>query len=173
MILCDASRIYLSLPEYTPFSTTICDPPRIYPFFPEYTPVFNNLPIPPSQDIPPFSTTTCDTPRIYPYLPEYTALFNNYMYNIMRRSQNLPVSPKIYPSFQQLYATLLESTPPSRNIPPPPLSTTICYIPRIYSSVTEYAPFSRTTCICERIFYSLPALKNILGGRGRSWEGRK
>ena len=36
----------------------------------------------------------CDPPRIHPSLPEHTALF------------------------QQLYATLRESTPPSQNIPP-------------------------------------------------------
>ena len=46
-----APRIYLSLPEYTPFSTNICDPPRIYSFLPEYTPLFNNY-MRPSQNLP-------------------------------------------------------------------------------------------------------------------------
>ena len=84
------------------FSTTICSPPRIYPSLPEYTPL---------------STTICERPRIYPFLPEYTPLFNNY--NIMRPSQNLPLPPRIYPPFQQLYeyAMLQESTPPTQNIP--------------------------------------------------------
>ena len=42
---CDSPRIYPSLPEYTPFSTTIilCDPPRIYSFFPESTHLFNQF----------------------------------------------------------------------------------------------------------------------------------
>ena len=40
-------------------------------------------------------------------------LFNNYM----RPSQNIPLSPRIYPPpFQQLYATLSESTLPSQNL---------------------------------------------------------
>ena len=137
--------ICATLPEYTPpyqntppFSTTKCDPPRIYP--------------------PPLFSTTillCDTPRIYP-------------------SQNIP------PPFQQLYATLLEITPPFENTPPPlldnymppsvseyippHLSTIICDIPRIYPSVTEYAPFSTRFCNYERIYHLLTELKNILGG---------
>ena len=42
---CDSPRIYPSLPEYTPFSTTIilCDPPRIYPSLPESTHLFNQF----------------------------------------------------------------------------------------------------------------------------------
>ena len=92
---------------------------RIYPSLPEYTPSL---------------TTICDPPIIHPSLPEYTPLFNNY--NILRPSQNLPLPPKIYPHFQQLYANLPESTPPSQNIPP--LSTTICDPPRIYPSIPKY-----------------------------------
>ena len=46
-------------------------------------------------------------PRIYP-------LFNKYM----RPSQNILLPPRIYTPFQQLYATLPESTPPSQNIGP-------------------------------------------------------
>ena len=71
------------------------------------------------------STTICDPPRVYPFLPEDTPLLNNY--NIMRRSQNLPLSSRIYLPFQQLYVTLPESTPPSRNIPLP-LSLQLCVI---------------------------------------------
>ena len=122
-ILCYAPRIYSSLQNTSLLSTTICGTPRIDPSLPEYTP---------------FSTTisSCDAPRIYPFLPEYS------------------------PLFEQLYATLPESTPPSENTPPffdkcivynipsqnyipPPRSTSICDIPRIYLSITEYAPFSR------------------------------
>ena len=36
----------------------------------------------------------------------------------MRPSQNILLPPRIYPPFQQLYATLPESTPPSQNIGP-------------------------------------------------------
>ena len=97
----------------------MCDPPRIYPFLPEYTPLFNQficatlpeytplfsqficatLPesTPPSQNIPPFST------NLY-----------------VRSSQNLPLPPRIYPPFQQMY---------------------ICDPPRIYLSVPENTPF--------------------------------
>ena len=118
-----------TLPESTPpsrnippFSTTIilCDPPRIYPSLPEYTP-------------PPFSTTLYDAPRIDPSLPEYTPLFNN----AIRRSQNRPLHPRIYPPFNKCTcATLPESTPPSQTIPS--YSTTICDPHRNYLSLPEY-----------------------------------
>ena len=36
----------------------------------------------------------------------------------MRPSQNILLPPRIYPPFQQLYANLPESTPPSQNIGP-------------------------------------------------------
>ena len=55
----------------------------------------------------------CDPLSIYLSLPKYTLLFNNYM----RPSQHLPLSLRIYHPFQQLYATLPESTPPIKNIP--------------------------------------------------------
>ena len=72
-------------------------------------------------------------PRIYPGVdPE---LYPGVDYG---GSQNLPLPPRIYPSFQQLYATLPEATPPSQNIPL--LSTTICDPPRIYPSLPEYTP---------------------------------
>ena len=193
----------------------MCDTLRIYAY-PSHKispSLFNNC-MRPSQNLP-------LPPRIYP-------LFNNYMYmrpsqiirllpeyiylhfnNYMRHLHYLPPPPhlpRIYPCFQQLYyyATLPESIPPSRNIPPfqqlyetlpentppsedtpsffdnymqhppppslseyiiPHLSTTICDIPRITD-----APglFLETTCNCERIYHSLPELKNILGERCRS-----
>ena len=157
-----------------------------------------NLPLPHRIYPLPFSTTTilCDPPKIYPFLPEYTSLFTKFMRvtlpeytpslriyppfnNFMRPSQDLPLPPRIYPHFQQLfyYSTLPESIPPSQNIPPfnncirhspettlpsentplffdnympPPSlpleiypSSPFYNIPRIYPSVTEYAPFSR------------------------------
>ena len=57
----------------------------------------------------------------------------------MRPSQNLPLPPRIYPPFQQLYATLPESTPPSQDIPTPFL-VNIYNPPRIYPSLPEYPP---------------------------------
>ena len=54
-------------------------------------------------------------PIIYPSLPEYTPFLTN-LY--VRSSQNIPLPPRIYPLFQQLYATLSEFTSPSQNIPP-------------------------------------------------------
>ena len=103
--------------------------------------------------------------------------FNNYIY--MRYSQNLPLHPRIYPHFQQLYATLLESTPPSKNISPfstttcdpresappshnipPPFSTTITLIgaPRISSSpricplFNKYVRYTQNPPIPPRIY---------------------
>ena len=102
---------YIPLPDYTRVD---CGRHRIYlRVEPELYPGVDyggsqNLPLP---------------PRIYPLycdylkclrLPEYTPLFNNFM----RPSQNLPLPPRISPSFQQLYATFPESTPPSQNKPP-------------------------------------------------------
>ena len=135
--------ICATLPESTPpsqnirpFSTKIyvmCDTPRIYPSLSEYTPLFNKcicatLPesTPPSQNIrpfstnvyvrpsqnlpPPFSPTICDPFKIYPSLSEYTPLFNKCI------CATLPISnspSQNIPPFQQLCATLPESTPPS------------------------------------------------------------
>ena len=53
-------------------------------------------------------------PIIYPSLLEYTPFLTN-LY--VRSSQNIPLPTRIYPFFQQLYATLPEFTPPSQNIP--------------------------------------------------------
>ena len=74
----------------------------------------------------------------------------------MRLSQNLPLPPRIYLPFQQLYATLPEYILPSQNIPS--FSTTICDPPRIYPSLPEYTPFSTTIILCDppRIYTSLP-----------------
>ena len=109
-------------------------PPRIYPFQQMYI--------------------MCDPPRIYLFLPGYTPpLFNNYM----RPSQNIPFPLKIYPPFQQMYMCdppkIYPSLPPSQNTLPfqqlnatipesTPLSTTIisCDAHRIYPSLPEYTP---------------------------------
>ena len=54
-------------------------------------------------------------------------------------SQNLPLTPRIYPLFNKcICATLPESTSPSQNIPP--FSTTICDPPRMYPSLPKYTP---------------------------------
>ena len=71
-----------------------------------------------------------------PLPPTIYPLFKKY--NIMRRSQNLPLPPRIYPHFQQLYTTLSESTPPSQNVTP--FSTIICDPPRIHPSLPESTP---------------------------------
>ena len=133
-----------SLPESTsPLSTTIiiCDAPRIYPSHLKYTPTFFNNYIWPSQNLP-------FPPRIYPPFQQ--------LFYFATLPEHIPPSQNI-PPFQQLYATLPDTTPPSENPPPvfekymphslweyipPQLSTTICDIPRIYTLVTEYAPFS-------------------------------
>ena len=166
--VCDPPRTYPSLPEYIRFSTTtcICDPLRLYAF---------------SQNIyTSISTTICGTYIIYPPppFPEYTPVFNNYI--IMRHSQNLSLPPGIYPPFNN-YMRHSQKIPLPPRIHPlfltticptllseyiiPHLSTTICDIPRITD-----APglFLETTCNCERIYHSLPKLKNILGERCRS-----
>ena len=121
----------MGAPEYTP------PPPR---------PVVDYVS---SQNLPPLSGYTpplywlCEVysaPRFYPSLPEYTPpLFNNYM----RQSQNIPIPPSqnTPPPFQQLYATLLESSPPSRIILP--FSTTICDPPIIYPSSQNLPPFQQ------------------------------
>ena len=75
-----------------------------------------------------------------PQPPRLQPPFSNYK----RPSQNLPHDcnlPEYTPlkSFQQIYATLPESTPTPQ---PPPLSTTICDSPRIYPYLPEYTPLS-------------------------------
>ena len=80
----------------------------------------------------------------------------------MRPSQNLLLPPRIYPPFQQLYATLSEFTPHSQNTPP--FSTNV-YVrpPRIYSSLLEYTPLcNKCIYMCDppRIYPSLPPSQN-------------
>ena len=74
----------------------------------------------------------------------------------MRPSQNLPLPPRLYPPFQQLYVTLPESTSHSQNIPS--VSTTICDPPRIHPSQNIPPPFSTTIILCDppRIYPSPP-----------------
>ena len=115
------------------FSTAICDPPRIYPSLLEDTPLFNKficatLPksSPPAQNTPPpFSPTKFDppttiilydAPRIYPSLPEYTLHSQQLCATL---PESIPLYPRIYTIFQQLY---------------------ICDPPRSYPSLPEYTP---------------------------------
>ena len=81
-------RIYPSLQEYAPLSTTICDPTRIYPSLSEY------IHPPPFQQYPPFQ-------QLYATLPESTLPSQNippFSTNVyLRPSKNLLVPPKIYP----------------------------------------------------------------------------
>ena len=68
----------------------------------------------PSQNIPPFK-------HLYDALPESTLPLRIYpLLNIyMWPSHNVPPSQNIHPllNILDLYATLLESTPPSQNVP--------------------------------------------------------
>ena len=142
--VCDALIICSSLPEYTSlFSPTICDPLRIYPSFTESTP-------------PPFQQLYCDSPRIYPSLSEYTP-FSIKLY--VRPTQNLPLPPRIYHLFQQLYATLAESTPP-----PPPEKTSFFNNYNIVRRsqnlpfLPEYTPFQQLYATLPE---STPPSRNI------------
>ena len=101
-------------------------------------------------------------PRIYPFLPEYTPFFKNYM----RPSQNIPLPPRIYPSFQKLYAILPNSTPPSQ-ITPPPFQQLYATLPEstppsqnLPSPSQNIPPFSTTIILCDpaRIY---PLSQNI------------
>ena len=72
MYICDPPRIYLSVPEYTPFFTNYMRPSQNLPL-PEYTPLFNKcicatLPqyTPPSQNIPPFQQLCATLPESTP-----------------------------------------------------------------------------------------------------------
>ena len=115
----------LRIPESTPpsqnippFSKTICDTSRIYPSLPEYTPLFstNILLSDASRMYPPSQNTHSPFQQLCGTLPEYTPTSQNippFSTNLyVRPSQNLPLPSRIYPSFQQLYA-------PSQNLPPP------------------------------------------------------
>ena len=57
-------------------------------------------------------------------------------------SQNLPLPPRIYPSFSTNVCVRPYNNLP---LPPriPPFSTTICDPPIIYPSLPEYTPFSK------------------------------
>ena len=112
--------------------------------------------------------------RIYPSLPRSTPLF--VIWWGVFGSQNLPLPPRIYPPFQQIYlcdppriypalseynpfqqqyATIPESILPSQKIPP--FSTTICDTSRICSSLPEYTlPSSTTIYDPSKIYPSLP-----------------
>ena len=94
----------------------------------------------------------------------------------MRPSQNLPLSPRLYLPFQQLYATLPESTSPSQNLLPPfqqlyatlPESThpslNIPPFQQLYATLPESTPPSQNIppfskmhmCDPPRIYHSLP-----------------
>ena len=154
IILCDRPRIYPSLPENTPrFNNynimrpfrNLPLPPRIYLLFNKYNIMrpSQNVPLPPKiyplfqqlyttfPEYTPFSQNTrlfqqleYYAARIYPSLPEYTS-----------RSITICDTPRIYH---------FPPPPPSLSeYIPPPFSTTISDIPRIYPSVTEYVPFPR------------------------------
>ena len=116
-----APRIYLSLPEYTPFSTNICDPPRIY--------------TPSSQNIPPFSTIICDPPKIYPSVPEYRPyppfqqLYATLPESTPPPSKNIPPFSTTICDPPRFYPSLPECTPFSMS--------TICDPPTIYPSLPE------------------------------------
>ena len=127
--------------------------PRIYPPFCDLVRCLRipDLPLPP-RIYPSFSTNVyqmCDPPRIHPSLPEHTALF------------------------QQLYATLRESTPPSQNIPR--------FLTNLYVRPSQNLPIpSRinppfSTNLYVRHSQNHQLLKRggyILGGRGIFWECR-
>ena len=136
-----------------PPSTTICSTPSIYPSLPEYNPFSTTMllcyaprisPSLPEYTPPPPSTTICDTLKNYPSLREYTLFFDNYI-----TPSPLPLRIS-HLSFLHLYTIFQEYTPQSLIMP---------------------TFLVTTTCICQRIDHSLPVLRNILGGRGRFWEG--
>ena len=103
---------YTSLPDYTRVD---CGRPRIYP----------------GVDPALYSRVDYSGYQSLPLPPGSTPLSRDYV-KCLRLSEST-VPPRIYPPFQQLYATLPESTPSSQNIPP--FSTTICDPPRIYPAL--------------------------------------
>ena len=72
----------------------------------------------------------------------------------MRRFPESTIPPRIYPPFQQLYATLPESTPLSQKIPPYLTTIILCDAPRTYPSLTEYTPLSTIICDTPRMYPS-------------------
>ena len=173
MYMCDPPRIYPSLTEYTPFSTTICDPLGIYPSLSEYTPLLNNYNIMrPSQNLtlPPRIYPPFQPLKYYATLPEYTPLFNKCICATLPEST--PPSQNI-PPFQQLYATLSEYTPllnnynimrPSQNLTLPPRIYPPFQPLKYYATLPEYTlppriypPFQQMyMCDPPRIYPSLP-----------------
>ena len=109
--------------------------PRIYPSLPVSTPLYFNhvkcLRLPesthPSQNTPPFST------NLY-----------------VRPTQNLPLSPRMYPPFQQIYMS-----DPFR-IYPPFQQIYTCDPSRIYSSLPEYSLHLFSTNLLVRPSQNLP-----------------
>ena len=160
--MCDPPRIYPSLPEYTSLfnknmrrSQNLPLLPRIYPIFQQMHMCYPPRNYPSLPDYTPFSTTVCDHPRNYPSLPDCTPLFNN----CMRPFQNLPLPPRYIPPpliiqficatlpeytplFEQLYATLPESIPPSQNIPHFPTIIIRPSIPQYFSAPGASGRFS-------------------------------
>ena len=156
MYMCDPPEIYPSLSEYTPlFNKCICATlPESTPLSQNIRPFSTNVYVRPSQNLPlslriyaPFQQMyMCDTPKIYLSLLIYAPLFNkcicatlpestpSLFTNYMRPSQNLPLPPRIYPPFQQMY---------------------MCDPPRIYASLSVYTLFSTTMCNPSRIYPSL------------------
>ena len=90
-------------------------------------------------------------PSICPPPPK---LFNNY--TIMRPS------PRIYPPFQQLYATTPESTPPFHNNPPPFKNYHIMRPSHNLPSLREYIPFSINSYVRSSQNLPLPPRKYLL-----------
>ena len=136
------------LPEFIPL------PPRKYPFFnkfickalPESTPPFNNY-MRHSQNVP-------LPPKIYPPFQQLQVLlaqFSRYVHKSGLKPDSFHFQqiymydpPRIYPflrehaPFQQLCATLPESTHPSQNIPPFLTTIILCDPPRIHLHLPEY-----------------------------------
>ena len=80
----------------------------------------------------------------------------------MQRSLNLPLCPRIYPPFAQLYATPPEFTPPSQNLPPFKLQNVYLtfpeytFSPRIYPLLylCTTLPESSTPPKIDPLFYN-------------------
>ena len=144
------------------------DPFRIYHSFPECTPP------PPFKHLYATVPESILPPRIHSlltsmYLPEYPPPFLNIY---MRTSVNLPLPPKIYPSFcHPLYVKFPESTTSSHIIPFLSIymrSSDNLLPPRVYSLLKIYmrhcqnlSPFSPTT-VSPRINENALLFENAL-----------
>ena len=151
--MCDPSRIYPFLPEYSPppfQSNYMCDPPRIYPSSQNtppcstnlYVRLSHNLPLPPRiYTPPPFQQVWyyATLPESTPPSPEYTSPFQQ-MY--------LCDPPRIYPFLSEYSPPFLTKLYvwPSQNLPlppriyPPVQPINRCDPPIIYPSLPEYTP---------------------------------